>query len=190
MPWIIYQPTITASTSTNLNLNLYSNYTTTNTNQIINYTQIYYPQIYYPQTYLTNPFDNPLNNQISYYQIPQEEIMREQPILPEPRRVEPQARTPLIESAEKAKALLLTFLDENQRKTFLENGWFVIEGGKSKSKYRINTHSFTANVQREHDNIRFCAHCGSDLPLYDHIIAQKLMLENDEDAFLAIANRS
>jgi hypothetical protein len=36
---------------------------------------------------------------------------------------------------------------------------------------------------------RLCGHCHRSLPMGDQLLAQKLMLEYDEDEFLKIANR-
>jgi hypothetical protein len=106
---------------------------------------------------------------------------------PEPRiEIPRQSRT---QAFEKAKELLLTHLNEEQRKTFRERGLFIIEGGRSKAKYQIQTEGIVANVKRLTDNQKLCAHLECQMPLYDHILAQKLMLEYDEDSFLAIANR-
>jgi hypothetical protein len=90
---------------------------------------------------------------------------------------------------DRARELLLSHLTEEQRATFIENRWFVVIGGRSRMRYRIETGHLVANVRRLNDNLRLCAHCDHSLPMDDHLIAQKLMLEYDEDAFLAIANR-
>jgi hypothetical protein len=90
---------------------------------------------------------------------------------------------------DRARELLLSHLTEEQRATFIENRWFVVIGGRSRMRYRIETGHLVANVRRLDDNARLCAHCDHSLPMDDHLIAQKLMLEYDEDAFLAIANR-
>jgi hypothetical protein len=71
----------------------------------------------------------------------------------------------------------------------------VVKGGKSGKLYRIRDGGHVvANIEALHDaeNVshRLCAHCdASKYPLGDHFLAQKLMLELDEEAFLRIANR-
>jgi hypothetical protein len=103
----------------------------------------------------------------------------------EPRR-EPSS---LVESAAKARSLLLSHLTEEQRRTFIEQKWFIVIGGRTRHQYKIWTGHLVANVTRLYDNQRLCAHCHDSLPMDDHYLAQKLMLENDEEAFLAIAVR-
>lgn len=96
----------------------------------------------------------------------------------------------------RAMDLLIEHLTPEQRKSYNERKWFVVEGGKSKTKYRINANgSLMANIdvlaeksdQRLH---RLCAHLQhGSVPLGDQLLAQKIVLETDEDAFLRIANR-
>lgn len=94
----------------------------------------------------------------------------------------------------RAKELLLTHLTPAQKETFEKNKWFIVEGGKSKQRYRIRTNSQAMNIEvmdGEKVKYRLCAHLNyqCDAPLDDHILAQKLMLEAAEDDFLKIANR-
>ncbi len=101
------------------------------------------------------------------------------------------------EAKQKALEFLLTHLTKEQRETFETNKWFIVEGSKTKRKYRINyKENLVANIDLlsvYNDNKRsgrLCGHCGlSKVPLGDQLLAQKLMLECDEDAFLRIANR-
>lgn len=100
------------------------------------------------------------------------------------------------EAKERARNLLLGHLTAAQRETFEKNKWFVVEGGQSQTRYRINDSShMVANIDvmsDETDKIRhrLCGHCGlDDVPIGDQLLAQKLMLEYDEDRFLRLANR-
>jgi hypothetical protein len=164
MPWMYHQtPTsLLFTTGTgNITPKLYYQSTTTS---------IYPPIIYQYPIWVEN--------------FPMENVRLAQRSEPIVRRPEPP-----LESIRKARALLLSSLTEAQRKTLEERGWFVVEGGRSRSEYRIHVSSIVANIERLHDHMRLCAHCEHALPMYDHFLAQKLMLENDEDAFLAIANR-
>lgn len=95
---------------------------------------------------------------------------------------------------DRAKELLLMHLTPAQKETFEKNQWFIVEGGRSKQRYRIHTHHVIANIDvMAGDKVkhRLCAHlnasCGA--PMNDHILAQKLMLEAAEDDFLKVANR-
>lgn len=94
----------------------------------------------------------------------------------------------------RAKELLFEHLTPKQRETFDKNGWFVVEGGRSKQTYRINIHSSSGNIeimQGRRATHRLCCHCSDRLiPLHDQLLAQKLMLEFAEDDFLRLANRT
>jgi phage anti-repressor protein len=92
----------------------------------------------------------------------------------------------------RSRELLLSHLTAVQKKTFEENNWFIVEGGKSKTKYRINTDRYAGNIdimKGTKVTFRLCVHC-SDVPMHDHHLAQKLMLEYDEDHILRLANRT
>jgi hypothetical protein len=128
------------------------------------------------------------------------------------RQEERRQRVALIKHNESAtkrsRELLLEHLTAAQRETFEKNSWFVIEGGKSRTKYRIRAAShMVANIDvldvpsgfmlDGNDALRgakithrLCAHCRLDeVPLFDQLLAQKLMLEYDEERFLSLANR-
>jgi hypothetical protein len=95
---------------------------------------------------------------------------------------------------QRALDLLLEHLTPAQRETFHKNSWFIVEG-RSMRQYRIHARgSLVANVDVLDSKMktihRLCAHCDlHTIPLGDQLLAQKLMLEFDEDAFLQIANR-
>jgi hypothetical protein len=95
----------------------------------------------------------------------------------------------------RARELLIEHLTPAQKRTFAKNDWFVVEGGKSKTRYRISAkNSLVANidVMTVDGKIthRLCGHCDpGKLPLHDHLLAQKMMLEHAEDEFLKLANR-
>jgi hypothetical protein len=92
----------------------------------------------------------------------------------------------------RAHALLLSHLTPAQRQTFETNKWFLVEGGRSKVKYRIRGHTCAGNIEilgSERVTHRLCCHCDPTIPLGDQLLAQKLMLELDEDEFLKLANR-
>jgi hypothetical protein len=99
----------------------------------------------------------------------------------------------------RSRELLLEHLTPTQRESFERNKWFVIEGGKSRMRYRIRAAPhMVANIDviavrasgEEAVSHRLCAHCRLDeVPLFDQLLAQKLMLEFDEERFLSLANR-
>jgi hypothetical protein len=93
----------------------------------------------------------------------------------------------------KSRELLLSHLAPAQRQTFERNNWFIVIGGRSEKKYRINTTGYTGNIEEyegSHVAYRLCGHLRGDMPLHDHHLAQKISLEYDEDAFVRICNRS
>lgn len=116
---------------------------------------------------------------------------RRRPPPEEERRLrEVQERADLRNAADqKALRLLLTHLDEKQRKEFEDKGSFVVMG-QSGQHYRIFTNAISGNVHLIGKKEKLCAHMGQEIPTADHFLAQKLMLEIDEQAFLRIANRS
>jgi hypothetical protein len=98
------------------------------------------------------------------------------------------------EARDRAMELLIENLTAEQRSTFEKNKWFVVVGGKSGQKYRIHANdNVAANIDvLDGDSVRrrLCGHCDiSRIPLGDHILAQKMMLEMAEDDFLRIANK-
>ena len=97
------------------------------------------------------------------------------------------------EAEERAQDLLLECLTEEQRKTVKEHKWFVVKGGKSGKTYRIRTNTVAGNVEEleeEKATSKFCCHLNHKMPRPDHHLAQKMMLEYDEDEFLRVANRT
>jgi len=111
------------------------------------------------------------------------------------RRQEEQQRQQRLRTAQdRANELLLAHLTPEQRETVKRHGWFVVKGGKSKNRYRISTRGVAGNVELLTDAdravFRYCCHLEHGFPSADHHLAQKLMLEHDENDFLRLANRS
>lgn len=117
----------------------------------------------------------------------------EQLALEQWRAEEVRERTALRAAASaRSRALLLSHLTPEQRRTFEEKGWFVVEGGRSKQFYRIHAGYIAGNIhvlQSGKVTHRLCAHCDDSIPLFDQLLAQKICLQFDEDAFLQVANR-
>lgn len=95
---------------------------------------------------------------------------------------------------ERARGALLAHLSDEQKDTLERLGWFLVEGGVSRQRYRIRAEpNLVGNIdvlQDERVLHRLCAHCDTnEIPFHDHLLAQKLMLEGDENEFLRIANR-
>jgi len=95
-------------------------------------------------------------------------------------------------AAARARELLIEHLTAEQRETYQRHGFFVVEGGRSKQKYRIRSGSLIGNVDvLDGDNVRhrLCAHAAHEIPMGDQLLIQKFLLEHDEDHFLRTANR-
>jgi hypothetical protein len=106
----------------------------------------------------------------------------------ERQRIEREARAM---AGTRSMELLLSHLTAEQRHTFEENKWFIVEGGRTKRRYKVHAQgNLNANVEVMGENHRLCAHCDHHvMPYNDHVLMQKVMLELDEDNFLRVANR-
>lgn len=85
----------------------------------------------------------------------------------------------------RARDLLERHLSPAQLESFRALGTFDVRAA-SGHRYRIEQ-GRTVNVTRD-DGASFCA-VARGVPLCDHLLAQKMMLEADEEAFLAVAVR-
>jgi hypothetical protein len=87
----------------------------------------------------------------------------------------------------RAKALLFRSLTRDQQQSLEGRGYFDMNvGGKT---YRIHrgTHGNVRLVQAGQETMLYCAQ-PNNVPVEDAMLAQKLMLETDEQAFLRVAN--
>lgn len=92
-----------------------------------------------------------------------------------------------IEKVErKAKAALWTCLDDQQREQLFVSNLFSVSGSRGKYIYRIGKGT-QGNVHRD-DGSQFCL-THKNLPVWDLMLAQKLMIQDDEPKFLKMANR-
>lgn len=93
-------------------------------------------------------------------------------------------------ASERARTLLLSMLEVHQREQLQRDKYFEVIARHSKRRYRIR--------QGTHGNVRLLdvegrevtRYCGqpSGVPTEDCMLAQKLQIEHDEDAFLRAAN--
>lgn len=85
---------------------------------------------------------------------------------------------------------MVACLDDEQRAEFEEHGWFTARGRER--TYRI-TKGRAQNVQEVDEDgsvvARWCVHPRERVPDYDTMLAQKLMIELDEERFEEVANR-
>ena len=86
----------------------------------------------------------------------------------------------------KAKLALWGCLDDRQREDLFVSQHFLVRGSKSAYIYEIRK-GRQGNVVRD-DLENYCLTHG-DLPVWDLMLAQKLMIEDDEPKFLKMANR-
>jgi hypothetical protein len=96
---------------------------------------------------------------------------------------------------ERAEGLLYEHLSDEQRAQIKRDKFFVVQGGKTGRKYKIKADGgLVANVHEMDDagavKRRLCAHLdhAANAPIFDHLLAQKLMLEHQEEQFLRVAN--
>ena len=93
---------------------------------------------------------------------------------------------------EKGLTLLRQWLSPAQLAQYEKYGYFEVMGGESGKHYRIRpTRQMNVDELDQH-GARTAAWCFSpegELPIGDVILAQKIALENDEMAALALANR-
>lgn len=90
------------------------------------------------------------------------------------------------EAEARALELLRSCLTENQRRELDADDQFTVIAPSGR-EYLI-VRGYAGNVYSE--GWCFCIHMDSRLPVPDHMLAQKLMIETDEQGFLSIANRS
>lgn len=91
-------------------------------------------------------------------------------------------------AAERAEKLLETCLTSGQRESLRKNGWFVVYT-KSGRGYQIRR-GRARNVIEVNTKRTYCCHPVDGVPDADTMLAQKLMLETQEDEFLRLANVS
>jgi hypothetical protein len=97
-------------------------------------------------------------------------------------------------AAARAMELLRANLSQKQREALDKNGWFLVEGGKTKKTYRINTGGAAGNIQELDKSgkpiAKYCVHASYEIPLGDQWLAQALSLRLDEDHIIGKANKT
>jgi hypothetical protein len=96
-------------------------------------------------------------------------------------------------AASRALALLMSFLDDEQQRSYRDDGWFDITGSRGR-RWRIEACGQAGNVlllpaapdAAEAD--AFCCHPPGGLPDADAHLAQMLHLVTDEEGFMRTAN--
>lgn len=92
----------------------------------------------------------------------------------------------------RAEMLLRTHLNPIQRDQYDKHGWFIVVGGKTDRRYRINKGRH-ANIDVLSGDGRvvhsLCGHPKVMCPHQDTMLAQKLQLELCEHEFVAMSNK-
>ncbi len=108
-------------------------------------------------------------------------------------RARREAKVLADEADKKALALLLAHLTDEQAKQYQTKQYFELITRDGKRRYRLQ-HKWAGNVRLVNDKgveiSQFCIHPGVEIPIADSLLAQKLMLEHDEEQFLKIANHT
>lgn len=96
-----------------------------------------------------------------------------------------------VEVTSRAEALLVSSLNPEQAAEFIKQRQFTLHSRDGKRTYII-TYGIAGNVfevERGRAIASYCIH-PTGVPTEDVMLAQKLMLETDEESFLKIANRT
>jgi hypothetical protein len=97
------------------------------------------------------------------------------------------------EAEDRARVLLLATLDAEQAKMFVAERSFVVHSQDRKRRYLVK-YGVQGNVELLNDAgqsvAKFCIHPEESVPTPDVMLAQKLLLEADEQQFLKIANKT
>ena len=97
------------------------------------------------------------------------------------------AGPPLAVAERRARDLLLRMLTAKQRKEFELYGYFSVETPGRGSFWILPWRSL--NVVEPGTGDCYCGVPEGRLPVYDLMLAQKLLLENDPQHFFSVANR-
>lgn len=104
------------------------------------------------------------------------------------RKAEDLART---KAQEKAHKLLIEHLTPKQEETLRMHGYFDVDLGERVYRIRKGGHGgWVERMQGQKATDGYCIYVTGDCPPEDHMLAQKLMLEANEQEFLRIANRT
>lgn len=100
-------------------------------------------------------------------------------------------RLQLARRNERARELLVACLTSRQRRELEARGYFHVETARGRRRYRLAPGRAPIRVHGEDGSQwSYCIHPDAGFPQEDVVLAQKLLLETDEEAFLRIANAS
>ena len=94
------------------------------------------------------------------------------------------------EATANAKALLVAHLTLEQREMLDKQSAIIVETETRRYRLRLGWVQNVDELDKDGKRLGcFCIHPSVSVPAHDNLLAQKLMLETDEDAFRRIANR-
>lgn len=154
---------------------------------------------YQPVTYITNQAtwenwvvvcNDGYSTRTQPRQLTEEERAEREARVAEGRRLQAEAAAAAKAASERALTLLLSALDEEQAAEYTEHQRFHVTATSGR-RYCIK-HGRQHNVflvDADGRAVReYCGHVGESVPNEDNILAQKLLLEADEEAFIRVAN--
>jgi hypothetical protein len=94
----------------------------------------------------------------------------------------------------RAETLLLSLLDDDQARSYTQDGWFEVRGSAG-GRYRISRRGQAGNIAElppagGEEIASYCIHPSGRFPDADAHIAQYLRLVTDEEGFRQVANRT
>ena len=93
-----------------------------------------------------------------------------------------------LAAEKRAKVLLLDSLNEEQKEYWLKKDYFMAQGNVSGMWYKIKP-GREGNIE-DGKGHGYCITAGDFLPMSDIVLSQKLLIEGDENTFLATARKS
>lgn len=93
-------------------------------------------------------------------------------------------------ASKKAEELLLLCLNDEQKKQYLELGYFETSVNDKIYRIRKGTSGNVKLLEKGKEKYSYCIHPSSFTPSQDAMLAQLLMLQTDEARFLTLANRT
>lgn len=90
-------------------------------------------------------------------------------------------------AAARARRLLVENISDAQRAQFEAHGYFDVSVGQRTYRIHQGTHGNVRRVEGGVETVSLCAQ-PAGVPVCDAMLAQKLLIETDEAAFLRIAN--
>lgn len=101
-----------------------------------------------------------------------------------------QRETEAKEADARARELLETVLSPEQRDQFKQHGHFVVRGRRHRYRVRRGRVGNIDVIGKDgRISHRLCFHPGQHVPDHDVMVAQMLVLQNDEDLAIRVANR-